>query len=74
MLLAMGDFLRGQNHWASDFVLVVGEGYMEGLQGFMEAYHSLFRGVVWTGLNIDYPGHSFSHIGLYYGTLGAVIL
>ncbi|WVW84278.1 hypothetical protein I302_106308 [Kwoniella bestiolae CBS 10118] len=65
-LLALGDFLKGQNHWAFDFILVIGEGYMEGLEGFMREYHTLFNGVIWTGLNIDYPGHSFSHIGLFY--------
>jgi glycosylphosphatidylinositol transamidase len=32
----------------------------------MSSYHSLFSGVVWTALNIDYPGHSFSHLGVYY--------
>ena len=67
MLLALGDFLRGQNYWASDFVLVIGEGYVSGLQGFMEEYERLFGGVIWTGLNIDYPGHSFSHLGVFYG-------
>ena len=25
------------------------------------------QGVVWNALNIDYPGHSFSHLGIYYG-------
>ncbi|WWC69882.1 uncharacterized protein I206_103825 [Kwoniella pini CBS 10737] len=65
-LLAMGDFLRGQNHWAFDIILVVGEDYMTGLEDFMRNYHSSFTGVIWTGLNIDYPGHSFSHIGLFY--------
>lgn len=57
----------GQNHWAFDFVLVVGEDYLTGLEGFMQEYHGLFPGVIWTALNIDYPGHSFSHLGLYYG-------
>lgn len=59
--------MQGQNHWAFDFVLVVGEGYQSGLAEFMTQYHSLFSGVIWTGLNIDYPGHSFSHLGLFYG-------
>ena len=63
----MTSLRTGQNHWAFDFVLVVGEGYLEGLEGFMREYHALFGGVIWTGLNIDYPGHSFSHIGLFYG-------
>lgn len=25
------------------------------------------QGVVWNALNIDYPEHSFSHLGIYYG-------
>lgn len=61
-------YVKGQNHWAFDIVLVVGEGYIEGLNGFMQEYHSLFGGVIWTGLNIDYPGHSFSHVGIFYGS------
>ena len=24
-------------------------------------------GVIWTALNIDYPGHSFSHLGIFHG-------
>jgi hypothetical protein len=28
----------------------------------------LTSGVIWTALNIDYPGHSFSHIGLFFGS------
>ncbi|ODN72678.1 hypothetical protein L202_08117 [Cryptococcus amylolentus CBS 6039] len=70
-MLAMGDFMRGQNYWAFDFVLVIGEGYQTGLADFMEEFSSLFSGKVWTGVNIDYPGHSFSHLGLFYeGTNG----
>lgn len=30
------------------------------------SYHALFPGIIWTGLNIDYPGHSFSHLGIFY--------
>lgn len=59
--------VQGQNHWAFDFVLVVGEECQSGLAEFMTQYHSLFSGVIWTGLNIDYPGHSFSHLGVFYG-------
>jgi len=28
---------------------------------------SLTSGVIWTALNIDYPGHSFSHLGVFRG-------
>lgn len=27
----------------------------------------LSSGVIWTALNIDYPGHSFSHLGVFFG-------
>jgi glycosylphosphatidylinositol transamidase len=27
----------------------------------------LQKGVIWTALCIDYPGHSFSHLGIYFG-------
>jgi glycosylphosphatidylinositol transamidase len=32
-------------------------------------YLSLSSGVIWTALNIDYPGHSFSHLGVFFGLL-----
>lgn len=28
---------------------------------------NLAPGVIWNALNIDYPGHSFSHLGVFYG-------
>jgi glycosylphosphatidylinositol transamidase len=28
---------------------------------------SITSGVIWTALNIDYPGHSFSHLGVFRG-------
>ena len=65
----MYELMAGQNYWAFDIVIVIGEGYLEGLEEFMQSYHSLFSGIIWTGLNIDYPGHSFSHLGLFYGKL-----
>lgn len=27
----------------------------------------LSSGSIWTALNIDYPGHSFSHLGVFFG-------
>ena len=29
----------------------------------------LSSGVVWTAINVDYPGHSFSHLGVFFGKL-----
>lgn len=100
-VMSMARFLRGQTHWAKDFVFAVGDDYIEGIDAFLRAYHGiqgdggcLFgcglvsgisltvvvdlqvepillepHGVIWAALNIDYPGHSFSHLGLYYGEL-----
>jgi hypothetical protein len=31
-------------------------------------YLKLSSGVIWTALNIDYPGHSFSHLGVFFGS------
>lgn len=28
---------------------------------------TLPSGVIWTALNVDYPGHSFSHLGIFHG-------
>lgn len=34
----------------------------------LQADHlTLSSGVIWTALNIDYPGHSFSHLGIFFG-------
>lgn len=29
----------GQNHWAKEFVIVFGDGYADGLEAFLAAYH-----------------------------------
>lgn len=85
-VMAFARFLRGQNHWAKEFVFVFGDGYIGGLEAFLAAYHGRRipglsydnlkvapQGVIWSALNIDYPGHSFSHLGLYYeGVNGAL--
>lgn len=85
------------SYWGKDIILVVGDGYLDGMQAWLAAYHGASQsgtftfcplnesgtdrviglvteplefqsGVVWTALNIDYPGHSFSHLGLFFGT------
>jgi len=32
----------------------------------------LTSGVIWTALIIDYPGHSFSHLGVFWGEYAKV--
>ena len=34
---------------------------------------SITSGVVWTALNIDYPGHSFSHLGVFRGATALLL-
>ncbi|KIY43587.1 Gaa1-domain-containing protein [Fistulina hepatica ATCC 64428] len=77
-VLALAKYLKRYSLWAKDLVFVVSDGYMEGMHAFLSAYHGsvqtnlcadaveLSSGVVWTALNIDYPGHSFSHLGIFY--------
>ncbi|KAF9469193.1 Gaa1-domain-containing protein [Collybia nuda] len=77
-VLALAGFLKGYSLWAKDIVLVVSDGHLDGMHAWLAAYHGstqsnlqadhldLPSGVIWTALNIDYPGHSFSHLGIFF--------
>ncbi|KAI0336516.1 Gaa1-domain-containing protein [Cubamyces sp. BRFM 1775] len=77
-LLALASFLKNYSLWAKDLVFVMSDGYLDGMQAWITTYHgeaqpnlkaeplTLQSGVIWTALNIDYPGHSFSHLGLFF--------
>ncbi|KXN92216.1 Glycosylphosphatidylinositol anchor attachment 1 protein [Leucoagaricus sp. SymC.cos] len=77
-VLALARFLRNYSLWAKDIIFVVNDGYLDGMQAWLNAYHGaklsnldteplgLASGVIWTALNLDYPGHSFSHLGLFF--------
>ncbi|KAJ7156933.1 Gaa1-like protein [Mycena crocata] len=77
-VLALANFLKRYSLWAKDIVFVVSDNYMDGMQAWLSAYHGatqsnlhaddlkLSSGVIWTALNIDYPGHSFSHLGIFH--------
>ncbi|KAF9454645.1 Gaa1-domain-containing protein [Macrolepiota fuliginosa MF-IS2] len=77
-VLALARFLKNYSLWAKDIVFVIGDGYLDGMHAWLNAYHGvkqsnleaepleLTSGVIWTALNIDYPGHSFSHLGLFF--------
>ncbi|PCH38174.1 Gaa1-domain-containing protein [Wolfiporia cocos MD-104 SS10] len=77
-VLSLASFLKGYSLWAKDLVFVISDGYLEGMQAWITAYHGatqpnlqagsleLSSGVIWNALNIDYPGHSFSHLGVFY--------
>ncbi|KAF8350571.1 Gaa1-domain-containing protein [Amanita rubescens] len=77
-VLALAAFLKNYSLWAKDIVFVISDGYLEGMHAWLSAYHgnaqanlhvqplNLSSGIIWTALNIDYPGHSFSHLGMFY--------
>ncbi|EJD02421.1 Gaa1-like protein [Fomitiporia mediterranea MF3/22] len=77
-ILALASHLRRYSHWARDIIFVVGDDHLPGMQAWLSAYHAevqanldvqpleFMSGVIWTSLNIDYPGHSFSHLGVFH--------
>ncbi|KAF8480712.1 Gaa1-like protein [Gautieria morchelliformis] len=77
-VLSLAAYLKRYSLWAKDIIFIVGDGYMDGMQAWLGAYHGLDQsnldaepiklhsGVIWTALAIDYPGHSFSHLGIFY--------
>jgi len=77
-VLSLAAFLKGYSLWAKDLIFVISDGYLDGMQAWITEYHGvtqsniyaeplrLTSGVIWTALNIDYPGHSFSHLGVFF--------
>lgn len=77
-VLALAKFLKQFSFWAKDIIFIVSDGYMDGMQAWLAEYHAASQqnlvadritipsGVIWTALNIDYPGHSFSHLGIFH--------
>ncbi|KAJ7343284.1 GPI transamidase component Gaa1 [Mycena albidolilacea] len=77
-VLALANFLKRYSLWAKDIVFVISDNYVDGMQAWLNSYHGetqsnlqadeleLASGVIWTALNIDYPGHSFSHLGIFH--------
>ncbi|KAF8637410.1 hypothetical protein AX17_002905 [Amanita inopinata Kibby_2008] len=77
-ILALAAFLKKYSLWAKDVVFVISDGYLDGMHAWLSAYHGatqsnlqaeplhLSSGIIWTALNVDYPGHSFSHLGIFY--------
>ncbi|GJJ12663.1 hypothetical protein Clacol_006907 [Clathrus columnatus] len=77
-LLSLSRYLKRYSLWSKDIVFVVSDGYLEGMQAWLSAYHgiqqsnlhaaplTLHSGVIWTAFAIDYSGHSFSHLGIFY--------
>ncbi|KAH7889395.1 Gaa1-like protein [Phlebopus sp. FC_14] len=78
IVLALASFLKNYSLWAKDIIFVIGDGRLDGMHAWLNAYHGTIpsnletdlleytSGVIWTSLNIDYSSHSFSHIGLFF--------
>ncbi|KAK4053579.1 Glycosyl phosphatidyl inositol protein transamidase complex subunit [Microbotryomycetes sp. JL221] len=82
-VLALANYLKKSSYWSKDIVFLLSDGYIDGTQAWLDAFHGynqanliaeplqLSTGGIWAALNLDYPHHSFSHVGLYYeGTNG----
>ncbi|EDR14899.1 uncharacterized protein LACBIDRAFT_306134 [Laccaria bicolor S238N-H82] len=77
-VLALAGFLKRYSLWAKDIVFVISDGHLDGMHAWLSAYHGstqqnlvaeelkISSGVIWAALNIDYPGHSFSHLGIFF--------
>ncbi|KAG0666333.1 Glycosyl phosphatidyl inositol protein transamidase complex subunit [Rhodotorula mucilaginosa] len=74
LLLAIANYFKKYSMWSKDIIFVVADGYIDGMQAWLDAYHGngqskrlpLTTGPIWAAINLDYPHHSFSHIGLYF--------
>ncbi|BGO95445.1 hypothetical protein NBRC10512_001413 [Rhodotorula toruloides] len=78
IVLALANYFKKYAFWSKDIIFVISDGYSEGAQAWLDAYHGygqsnlvaeplkLTTGPIWAALNLDYPHHSFSHIGIHY--------
>ncbi|POW14716.1 hypothetical protein PSTT_02701 [Puccinia striiformis] len=77
-VLALAEYLITFNLWSKDIIFLIADGYLDGTHAWLKAYHGLSQsnlkmealelktGSIWAALNIDFPFHSFSHIGIDY--------
>ncbi|KAL1744567.1 Gaa1-like protein [Schizophyllum fasciatum] len=77
-VLALARYLKKYSLWAKDIIFIISDDHLDGMQAFLSSYYGvpqsnlvaepleLSSGVIWTALNVDYPGHSFSHLGLFF--------
>ncbi|KAF8343901.1 GPI transamidase component Gaa1 [Cantharellus anzutake] len=78
-IMALAGHIQKSSFWARDVVFVISDGFLDGMLAFLDSYHAsrtpgitsdpldlVSGGVIWTALCVDYPGHSFSDVGLYY--------
>ncbi|SCV72987.1 BQ2448_6912 [Microbotryum intermedium] len=76
--LALANFFKKYSIWSKDIIFLISDDYIAGAQAWVDEYHgnqqsniraaplSRTTGPIWAALNLDYPYHSFSHLGLFY--------
>ncbi|GAA98914.1 uncharacterized protein L969DRAFT_88961 [Mixia osmundae IAM 14324] len=82
-LLALSRYLTKFSLWSKDIIFLISDGYLEGAHAWLKEYHGqtqsnlradklrLTSGAIWAALIVDYPYHSFDHLGIYFeGTNG----
>merc|ERR1712093_566536 len=75
-LLTLAKHFQKLSVWSKDIIFLFPDGEMDGLHAWVQSYYGSDRhatdtlemstGAVWGAAVIDYPYHSFSHIGIYY--------
>ncbi|GAA5905667.1 hypothetical protein JCM8208_005799 [Rhodotorula glutinis] len=78
LVLALANYFKKHSMWSKDIIFLVSDGYADGAQAWLDSYHgfgqsnleaeelALTTGAVWAALGLDYPHHSFSHVGMFY--------
>ncbi|GAA5985963.1 hypothetical protein JCM5350_007822 [Sporobolomyces pararoseus] len=78
-VLALANYMKKYSMWSKDIIFLITDGHVEGTQAWLDSYHgysqsnleaerlSLTTGPIWAALNLDYPHHSFSEVGIHYG-------
>ncbi|KAI5474391.1 glycosylphosphatidylinositol transamidase [Pseudohyphozyma bogoriensis] len=78
IVLALANYLKKYSMWSKDIIFLLSDGYVDGAHAWLDAYHkygqsnleadelSLTTGPIWAAINLDYPYHSFSHVGMFY--------
>lgn len=77
-VLALAEYLLSFNLWSKDIIFLIADEFLEGTHAWLKSYHGVSQsnlemedlelrtGSIWAALNLDYPFHSFSHIGIEY--------
>ncbi|TFK76331.1 Gaa1-domain-containing protein [Pluteus cervinus] len=77
-VLSLAGYLNRYAHWSKDLIFIINDGYLDGMQAWLSAYYGVSQpnlhaepleivsGVIWAALCVDYPGHSYSHLGIFH--------